>query len=251
MHIVPDNLMQSAAEGKIAANNIPVPWKRDLPLIIAHMNLDARGKSMSVNSAQLLIGEAQLSGRGTIDTSRGRMSVDMDLSSEGFEWETIEKIMNGTKKNGQGTKTPVTGKVPLQGTLRIQSGFFKYRQFSFEPFHAEVAFDENTIRIRPTKAALCGISTTGEVVLSDSGAEIDVALSAKKLELQPTILCISNKNVDVTGRFELKADIKAKGQLDDLAKSVNGSFTFSAKKGKIYKSRSSTEPLISSIRPKT
>ena len=44
--------------------------------------------------------------------------------------------------------------------------------------------------------------------------------------------------MDVTGRFELKADIKAKGKFEDLAKSVNGSFSFSAKKGKIYKSRS-------------
>ena len=64
MHIVPDNLMQSAAEGKIAANNIPVPWKRDLPLIISHMDLDARGKSVSVNSAQLLVGE------GTVERKR-------------------------------------------------------------------------------------------------------------------------------------------------------------------------------------
>ena len=88
------------------------------------------------------------------------------------------------------------------------------------------------------KAALCGISTTGNVDITPQGAEIDIALSAKDLELQPTILCISDKKADITGTFEMKADLKAKGKLDAIAKSLNGSFTLSAKKGKIYKSKS-------------
>jgi len=162
----------------------------------------------------------------------------MDISSDGFDWETVEKIVGGTKKTEDGTKTGSLEDVPLKGTLRIQSDFFKYRQFTWEPLHADISFDGKTIRIRSKKAALCGISTTGDVDITPEGAEIDIALSAKNLQLQPTILCISDKKADITGRFEMKADLKAKGKLDTIVKSLNGSFTISAKKGEILKSQS-------------
>jgi len=162
----------------------------------------------------------------------------MDLSSKGFDYETIEKIIRGTKKIGDSTQTASLDHFPLKGTVRITSDFFKYRQFTWEPFHADISFDGEKIHIMSKKAVLCGISTTGNVDITPQGAEIDIALSAKDLELQPTILCISDKKADITGTFEMKADLKAKGKLDAIAKSLNGSFTLSAKKGKIYKSKS-------------
>jgi AsmA-like C-terminal region/AsmA family len=237
-HIILSDPMQSVVEGVIAGENIPVLWKYDIPLVIQKINLDAQGKGVKVDSAQLSIGDQKFSGKGTIDTSHAFFSVDMDIFSDGFDWETIEKIVKGTKKPESSTKTGSLENFPLRGTLRIQSGFFQYRQFRWEPLHADVSLDGKTIHIRSKKAALCGISTTGDVDITPEGVEIDIALSAKNLELEPTILCISDKRVDVTGRFEMKADIKAKGKLDTIAKSLNGSFTISAKKGNIFKSKS-------------
>ncbi len=237
-HVILSDPMQSVAEGVIAGENIPVPWKYAIPLVIQKINLDAQGKSVKVDSAQLSIGDQQFSGKGTIDTSQALFSVDLDVSSDGIDWEAMGKMIKGTKKAEDSTKTGSLENFPLKGTLRIQSDFFKYRQFRWEPFQVDVALDGKTIHIRSKRAALCGISTTGDIDITPEGAEIDIALSAKNLELEPTILCISDKKVDITGRFEMKADIKAKGKLDTIAKSLNGSFTISAKKGNIFNSRS-------------
>jgi hypothetical protein len=237
-HIILKDPRQSVAEGIIEGRNIPVPWKNDIPFVIQRINLDARGQRVLVESAQLSIGDEQFSGKGTIDTSPAWFSIDMDLSSKGFNWETIEKIVSGTKGTEERAQPGFLEQSPLKGTVRIQSDFFTYRQFTWEPFHADVSFDEGKLHISAKKAALCGISTTGDVAITDQDAEIDIALSAKNLELQPTILCISDKKADITGRFEMKADLRAKGKLDTIAKSLNGSFTISAKKGKIYKSQS-------------
>jgi len=125
----------------------------------------------------------------------------------------------------------------------MQLGYLKYRQFRWEPFHADVSFEGKTVHVRSEKAALCGISTTGDVEITAQGAELTVTLAAKNLELEPTILCISDKRVDITGKFDMKADIKAKGKLDTIAKSLNGSFTVSSEKGKIYKSQALDETL--------
>jgi hypothetical protein len=237
-HIILNDPKQSVANGILSGKNIPVPWGNDIPLVIQNINLEAGEKHMRIDSAQLLIGDEQFSGKGNIDTSQAWVSVDMDISSKGFDFENIEKFFSVSKKKEESTKTGFPENFPLKGTLRIQSDFFKYRQFTWEPLHADVSFDSETIHIRSKKAALCGISTTGNVDITPQGAEIDIALAAKNLELQPTILCISDKQADITGTFEMKADIKAKGKLDTIAKSLNGSFSISAKEGKIYKSQS-------------
>jgi hypothetical protein len=236
-HIVLKDPEQSVVNGIINGKNIPVPWGNGIPFVIQNIALEASGKHLKIDSAQLLIGDEQFSGKGEIDTSQAWISVDMDISSKGFDFENIEKMVSGTKKKEESTKTGFPEDFPLKGTVRIKSDFLKYRQFKWEPLHADVSFDGDKLSIMSKKAALCGISTTGTVDITPQGAEIDIALSAKDLELQPTILCISDKKVDVTGKFEMKADVKAKGKLDTIAKSLNGSFTLSAKEGKIYKSQ--------------
>lgn len=237
-HIILNDPKQSVAEGDLEGHNIPVPWKYDLPLAIQNISLESSGKSILVDTAEFSVGENQFRSKGSLDTSGEMYSIDMDLSSDGFDWETMEKIARGSQKAEKDNIQNISfDDIPLKGTVRMQLGYLKYRQFRWEPFHADVTFDGRTIHLRSKKAALCGISTTGTVDITPEGAEIDLALSAKKLQFQPTILCISDKKADITGRFDLKADIKAKGNLETIAKSLNGSFSISAKKGKIFKSQ--------------
>jgi hypothetical protein len=232
---------QSRAEGVIDGKNLSIPLGLTVPLIVRNITLEAKDENFIIKTAQIKAGEQELTLTGTISTSPSWFTVNMDLTSDGFDWETVENIVRGTKIAKDSKDSKEAGfleNFPLKGTLRMQLGYLKYRQFKWEPLHADVSLDGKTIHIRSKKAALCGISTTGDIDITAGGAEIDVALSAKNLELEPTILCISDKKVDVTGVFDMKADIKAKGKLDTIAKSLNGSFTVSAKKGKIFKSQS-------------
>jgi hypothetical protein len=237
-HILLKDPAQSTTEGVIQGKNIPVPWKSDIPLVIQNISLKAEKRRISVDTAQLLLGKEKFMLKGTIDTAPTSVFVDMDLSADGINWETVENIIQKTKKRDEKKTAGSPESLLLKGTLRIQSGFFTYRQFTWEPFYADVNFDGNTVSVHAKRAALCGISTTGDVTIAPSGAEIDIALSADNLQLQPTILCLSDKKADITGRFSMKADLKGKGPLDTIAKSLNGSFTINAKKGKIYKSQS-------------
>ena len=237
-HMLLKDPKQSGAEGFIAGKNIPVPWGFDIPLVIENIVLNAHGKRILVDSAQLSIGKEQLIGKGTIDISGAWYSVDMDIASDGFDWENIENIVGGNKKTENRTDTGLLENFPLKGTLRIQSDFFKYHQFKWEPFNADILFDDGKIHIMAKKAVLCGISTIGDIYITEQGVEANIGLSAKKLELKPTILCLSDKKTDMTGTFEIKADIKAKGKIDTIAQSLQGTFDITAKKGKIFKAKS-------------
>ena len=236
-HILLKDPKQSRAEGVIHGKNLSIPLGLTVPLIARNITLEAKDENVIIKTAQIKSGEQELILTGTISTSPSWFTVNMDLSSDGFDWETIEKITGGTKETEGSTKTGFFENFPLKGILRMQLGYLKYRQFRWEPFYADVSFDGDTMHIRSERAALCGISTTGDIDITAQGAEIAIALSASNLELQPTILCLSDKKADITGRFDMKADLKAKGKLDTIAKSLNGSFTISSKKGKIFKSQ--------------
>lgn len=236
-HIFLKDPGQSTTEGVIQGENLPIPWKFDIPLVVQKISLTAEKKRISVETAQLLLGKEKFVLKGTIDTAPTPVSVDMDLSADNINWETVENIIQQTKNRDEMKTAGLPEDFPLKGTLRIQSGFFKYRQFTWEPFYADVNFDRNTVSVHAKRAALCGISTTGNVRIDDSGAELDINLYAGKLEFKPTILCLSDKKVDMTGTFGMKADIKAKGKIDTIAQSFYGNFDISAKNGKIFKAR--------------
>jgi hypothetical protein len=237
-HILFKDPEQSVTEGVIHGKNLPVPWHFDTPLVVQDISLRAEKKRIVVDTAHLLLGKERFMLKGTIDSAPTSISVDMDLSADGINWESVENILQKAKERNGKKTAGAPESLLLKGSLRIEAGFFKYRQFTWEPFHADVNFDGNTVSVHARRAALCGISTTGDVTIAPSGAEIDIALSADNLELQPAILCISDKKADITGKFSMKADLKGKGPLDTIAKSMNGSFTIKAKKGKIYKSKS-------------
>jgi hypothetical protein len=185
-----------------------------------------------------MAGEELFTVRGSILTSSSWFTLDMDISSTGIDWEAIENIAREIDQEKKKDNTGMIKNLPVKGILRIRSDFFKYRQFKWEPFHADVSLDGDSVSVQAKQAALCGVSTTGNVRITDHGAKLDVNLSAKNLQFRPTVLCLSDKNADVTGTFEAEADLKAEGTIDTIAESLHGTFYISAKDGKIYKSRS-------------
>ncbi|MCJ7481701.1 MAG: AsmA-like C-terminal region-containing protein, partial [Thermodesulfovibrionales bacterium] len=237
-HILLKDPKQSRVEGVIDGKNLSIPLGLTVPLIVRNITLEAKDENFSIKTAQIKAGEQEVTLTGTISTSPTWFTVNMDLTSDSIDFEKVQRIVQRNKQTDSKGHPGLFDDIPVKGTLRVRSDAFQYRQFKWQPFHADVSFDGDTMHIRSKKAALCGISTTGDIDITAGGAEIDVALSAKNLELEPTILCISDKKVDVTGIFDMKADLKARGKLDTIAKSLNGSFTISAKKGKIFKSQS-------------
>jgi AsmA-like C-terminal region len=236
-HIVLKDPRQSVAEGVIEGTNFPIPWQYEVPLVMHDIAVNAQNKHIVVNTAHFSLGKENFMLKGSIDTTPAWFSVDMDLSADGIDWETLANIVRGTNDKEEGGKAGLLQDIPARGKVRIQSGFLRFRQFTLKPFHADISFDDERVHVRAKEAALCGISTTGDVHITSHGAEVAIGLSARNLELEPTLLCLSEKKVDMTGTFEIEADLKAKGKIDTIEKSVHGTFNFSAKDGKIVRSQ--------------
>jgi len=237
-HIVIEQPRQSTAEGRLKGENIPLPWVRDIPLFVRHMDLEAKEQGVVIDSAELVAGDMTFNAKGTISSLPAWFAVDMDIFSNGINWETFENAFQNKEHEVRKEKGGFLKNFPVRGTLKLHSDFFQYHKFRWEPLEADISLDGKTLLITAKKAALCNVSTTGTVGITEQGLKIDIALSAKNLAFEPTILCITDRKADYTGTFEMEATVKGEGKITDIAEKLNGTFTLSAKDGKILKSKS-------------
>ena len=237
-HIVIEHPRQSTAEGRLKGDNIRVPGGRDIPLVVRHIALGAKEQGVVIDTAELSAGDMTFRAKGTVSSLPAWFAVDMNISANGIEWETIEKILQDREPAEHKEKAGFLKDFPVRGTLKLSSDFFQYHKFRWEPFDADISLDGKTLLITATKAALCNVSTTGSVGITEQGLKIDLALSAKDLAFEPTVLCLTKQNADYTGTFEMEARVKGEGKITEIAERLDGTFILSAKDGKILKSKS-------------
>ncbi|HSB31319.1 MAG TPA: AsmA-like C-terminal domain-containing protein [Candidatus Sulfobium mesophilum] len=234
-HIVLEHPNQSTAEGRLKVENIPIPLGSDIPVVARHIALEAKKQSVVINMAELAAGDMTFKARGTASSRPEWFAVDMDISANGIDWETFAKMLQ-KREHAARKDTAVMKDFPVRGTMRLKSDFFRYLQFKLEPFNADVSFDGKKVLIAAKKAALCDVSTTGYLSIEEKGIKLDISVSAKDLEFRPTILCLSNRHSDFTGTFQMDARLRGEGKISEIADRLDGTFTLSARDGKILRS---------------
>jgi hypothetical protein len=237
-HIVFEHPRQSTAGGRFKGENIHLPWDRDIPLVLRHIKLEAKEQGVAIDTAELSAGEMMFRVKGTLASLPEWFALDLDVSSGGIDWETLEKMLRGKERRALKEKPGFLKDLPLRGSLKLRSDYFRYRQFKWEPLYADLTFDGKTLLIAAKKAALCGISTTGTVGVTEQGLKIDIALSAKGLAFEPTVLCLTDKRADFTGTFQMEGRLRGEGKIGEIAGRLDGSFVLTAKDGKILRAKS-------------
>jgi hypothetical protein len=90
------------------------------------------------------------------------------------------------------------------------------------------------VEVNVKEAKLCGISTPGVVKLIDQELTLDVRPVVRSHELEPTVKCLLDEEVRVTGDFDFRGRIFAQGKPEDLFPALRGNLEFRAKDGKIH-----------------
>jgi hypothetical protein len=162
----------------------------------------------------------------------------MDVKSNGITWTQIEKFLNKEGTGDKGDKSDqgkASWDLPVKGTLKLKSDYFKYDQFTWMPFHADITFDKNEINVAVIEATLCNISTPGTLKVTPKDLELDFQPAAKDQELNTTVHCFRGLEAQVTGIYDLQGKIQAKGKPDKLVESLEGNFEFLAGKGSVQR----------------
>jgi hypothetical protein len=236
-HILLDHPMRSTAQGKLKGIGLGYPLELRVPLTIENVSLKAKKNTLTVESALITWEDSHLNLGGNVKFGEDGFRFDMDLSADGFEWEKIEGILEEESEERdleQGTDFWATA---LEGTLRIKMGYFKYERFTWRPLHAAISFHRGGIELAVTEANVCGISTTGTVKVTPQELILDVNPFCKNQELNPTLVCLWDKEAFVSGNFDLQGRLSGRGKPEEIVQALRGDLEFLAREGRIYRGR--------------
>ena len=139
----------------------------------------------------------------------------------------------------QATYGPLTAKT-LQTILRREL----MEQFGFEHMGliAEAlikrfleildAFSPDRVRVKvPATSELCGIATPGTLEFAPQKISLSFQPAAEGKQLEATVDCLFAEERKIKGQFDIKANVSAEGEAEELLKALAGDFEYYAQDG--------------------
>ena len=230
------------ASGHLEGGKIKLPPGLDVSVGLDEFALTADGKDFDVSSAQISWQKNILSYKGKVNVTENGLYLDGELTADNFSLD--EFLLSSDRENQKMAEQVDRAKtagldlwdLPLRGRLKFASNRIDLKGFSFEPFHAGIAFTDRAIDLSISRASVCGIAFPGSFRATPGGLSLDFHISARGEELQPAIACLTDRQSIVTGTYDLDLQITSEGRLADLLKSARGGFEFSARDGFIRRS---------------
>ncbi|MBW1912698.1 MAG: AsmA-like C-terminal domain-containing protein, partial [Deltaproteobacteria bacterium] len=235
INVLIDHPGKSTAHGKLRGEHLVFPYIFKIPVKIDEISLKAEKRHIEIESATLMWKDRRIALSGDLDFSPNGFMIDMDLGTDGIEWSEIKNLADKNKEGKDVKQGEGLWDTPIKGALKIKSDYFKYDQFTWSPFNADITFSRDEIKINVTEANLCGISTPGVLKVNPQGLSLDFKPAAKNQELDFTIDCVTAGKNMATGQFDLEGIFKARGKPEELLKSLQGNFELVANEGRIYR----------------
>lgn len=235
-----DQPMRSMAQGTLEGKKLRFLQNMKIPVFIENLSLSAEGTRMAIRNAEITIGDSRVFLEGEATTSPSGLTFDMDASSPGIDWEDLQEAF-GTpeaKEVSPGAESG-TGErardVPVRGTVRLRSGYFRYGRHTVEPAATEIVFGKPGVTITITEAAYCGIPFTGTLRTSSGEVAFELQPAAKGQDIESSYACLTMEQGQVTGRFDLAGEVSGRvREGEDPVRSLRGNLDLTASDGRIH-----------------
>lgn len=219
------------SRGKLRAENISLSLKEGVPLTIENLSINSDGSRLAIESASIILDGNAFSLHGSLESNPKASIIDMDLAAGRIEWEKIAETAGKIKKG----EDKETWDLPVEGSIRLESSSFSYGKYALKPLSASIALRRDAVDVAVTRSSLCGISILGELGVTPGSLSMDFQLGAENLKLAPALACFEVADREtLTGTFDLKVDVKGRGEKEDMLGSLRGDIEFSARDGRIY-----------------
>ena len=222
------------ATGQLSGSDVSVPLGTD-NVLLDKFTVEASGQSAQIRSADLRLGKSRLRVEGTVGLGKEPSPLDLDVAADRLSLEEVDRLFGGGDE--QRNETARGFSFPrAQGTIRVKADSFTIDRFTFSPLQVRTGISSSSIRAEIERSVVCGINTTGRFELAETEMKLDVQLVATKGQLEPTTICLTQQQHDVTGAYSLKARVTGRGNRDREWSAFNGEFHLTAQNGEFLRS---------------
>jgi hypothetical protein len=243
-----DQPMASTAWGTLEGKKLLVLQRMKIPVLVDSLSLSAEGSRVALKEAKITIGNSHVLMKGEAAASPDGLTFDMDASTPGLDWESLQEAF-GTPEAKEMSPAMGSGTVesrwdvPVRGTLRLRSGYFRYGPHTVEPATAEIVFGKPGVTTTITEAAYCGIPFTGTLLTTSGEMAYELRANAKDGDIDSVYDCLTDDKGRVTGRFDLAGEVEGRvREGEDPIRSLRGNLDFTSKNGRIKRT-----PILSRV----
>ena len=230
------------ARGRLAGREFHVPLK-DESALVEFFFLEADQAGINVRSADLRWRNSRLSIMGKLLAETKALRLDMDISADRVVWEELRELGERGNKGENGEGILGIALPPLEGTVRLKADHFTFAGFSSNPLQGTALLSPDGIKGEIQRGDVCGIATVGKVDFTDEELGIDMSLSVKNGQLEPTSLCLTENKLAISGSYSLQAHVTGRGPVEKVAQTLRGQFEFNAQDGQLAQSPNTDTPL--------
>jgi len=230
----------STAQGTLEGKKLDVLQRMKIPVFVDSLSLSAKGSRVGLREAKITIGDSHVLLEGEATASPDGLTFDVDASTPGLDWESLREAFGTPRTKERSAITEgVAGErrrdVPVRGTVKLTSGYFRYGRHAVEPASAEIVFGKPDLTVTITEAAYCGIPFTGTLRATPGEMAFRLRPDAKDGNIDSVFDCLTDDKGRITGRFDLAGEVTGRVRDDeDPVRSLRGNMEFNAREGYIY-----------------
>ena len=236
-----DRPMNSTARGTLEGKKLDVLQRLKIPVYVDSLSLSAKESRVAVQDAKITIGDSHVLMKGEATASSDGLAFDLDASTPGLDWESLRKVFGtptAKEEGATGTDNGVGERwhdVPVRGTVRLRSGYFRYGRHTLEPAVADIVLGKQGVTVTVMEAAYCGIPFTGRLRKTTGEMSFKLRPDAKDGDADSVYDCLTDDKGRITGKFDLAGEVTGRSREDeDPVRSLRGNLDFTAKGGRIY-----------------
>jgi len=237
---------RGTARGNLKGEALDLSQFLGRPVKIDRIELAADNTILRVREASVNWAGQRATLRGDLKRGASGPVIDAQLDSPGVVVDAI--FPPGNKASGEKTpaaegRLPPPGKdersrlwpLPVTGRIAVRSDFVQRGRYKLASVAATLLLQERRAQLDLKQAQLCGISLPLTMEASPQGVAASARFTAQKQSLDQTARCLSQEQLQITGDFDLKADVRSKGELDQLARNLEGTISAEVRGGRVMK----------------
>ncbi|MGB5990888.1 MAG: AsmA-like C-terminal region-containing protein, partial [Desulfobacterales bacterium] len=237
-HVLLDQPLHSTLKGELTVKDFIFPRKTKPSLVINDLFLTAKKDILQVKSAKLALADNSFDLKGNVNLSAAAPILDMELFANDLNLDQLKQDLDNNTKKSHNQTAEKSWAYPIRGMVKVKIENLTYNALTWKPFEADIRFNDKAAAVSITDANVCGITTLGILKITPQEITIDLKPSAQNQELNPSVLCLSDRSAKIVGDFNLEGNIKAKGTAQTLMQNMNGDLKFYASKGRFQAGRS-------------
>ena len=175
---------------------------------------------------------------------KGQLKGDFDIKAP-LTKQAVPVLKGNLEGNELVIHLPSGGRLGVEKIALVADGSqvkadataLSWNDFVWDPVKATIGFDDGRVNVKISEAALCGIDTSGLLVIAGEDLSLDFTLEGKALDVETSYSCLTEGRVKMTGTLDFFSKITSQGQAGELFNNLQGPLEMKFTKGLIEQSK--------------